>query len=754
MRRALAALLLSTLAAAAPALAQQPVNPIHPSFAPLDAAGKKVRTAAAMSSDATCGACHDASWIGAHTGHAAAKVKTACIQCHADGGALDVREATLDAEGRLKREALRLGKPRAANCAACHGLAFDATTPVALPADIESADPGRGAVYRMTMGEGAIVAPQKMSEAFLNLEGKAGLGSPWDVHAAKLVDCAGCHYAPNDPGRSVERKKSLVYLTTDPRRPSSAEFLLRPDHRLAEPSCRDCHDALKAHDFLPYRERHMAVVACAACHLSSPMGPVAELVDATVATLQGRPAIRYRNVVRQPGEPLNAATVRPFRPLLVSRVEGDGTARLAPVNTVTRYAWVSGPNHLEVPWSKVLEVFIEGSDHAAAVKALFDANGDGRLDELELRLDSRAKTVLIADRLRAAGLIEPAIEGTLDTVPLAHGVPARDRALRACDECHAGDSRLSAPFTVAGYLPGGEPPRPADGKRLDLSGTLSQAPGGGLLLLREGGSAPGDLHVLGHSRQGLSNSLGFGLFVATFLGAAAHGLARWTLRRRRDAAEPHRRGEKAYLFGRYERIWHWTMALSGVLLIGSGLEIHNSGRHLLLDLPRAVSWHNVFAVVLMANAFLSLFYHLTTKAIRNFIPSPRGLAARVLEHMTYQSRGIFFGGEHPSNAPGHKLNPLQQLTYLALLNVLFPLQIVTGLLIWATGTWPAVAAAVGGLSVIAPLHNFGSWLFLTFFVLHAYLVTTGPTPTEHLTAMITGFGEVHAETSSSERSGT
>jgi Ni/Fe-hydrogenase b-type cytochrome subunit len=263
-------------------------------------------------------------------------------------------------------------------------------------------------------------------------------------------------------------------------------------------------------------------------------------------------------------------------------------------------------------------------------------------------------------------------------------------------------------------------------------------PDGALLLRRR--QAGGDrLHVLGHTRDGNTNALGLGIFAAVFLGVSAHGLVRIALRRRRPAAPRQEGGAKAYVFGRYERIWHWTMALSGVLLIVSGLEIHNAGGWTLLALPRAVSLHNAFAVVLMANAFLALFYHLATRAIRNFIPAPQGFMARVLEHMTYQSRGIFFGGPHPSNAPGHKLNPLQQVTYLALLNVLFPLQIATGLLIWAAGQWPEVAAAVGGLGTVAPIHNLGSWLFLAFFVLHVYLVTTGRTPTEHLESMITGY---------------
>ncbi len=77
--------------------------------------------------------------------------------------------------------------------------------------------------------------------------------------------------------------------------------------------------------------------------------------------------------------------------------------------------------------------------------------------------------------------------------------------------------------------------------------------------------------------------------------------------------------------------------------------------------------------------------------------------------------------------------------------MLFPAQILTGALIWAVGRWPSVATAVGGLRWIAPVHNAGAWLFLTFFVLHVYLVTTGRTPTDHLKSMITGYQHVEVD---------
>lgn len=745
-------ILLAALLSAPIAGAQQAVNPIHPAFAPLDAAGKKVKSAAEVSLDKTCGACHDVAYVAAHSGHAAPRSTASCATCHLDGGRLDVRPETLDAEGRLTRQALRIGAPRSASCAACHGLVAGAHEPVTLPGDLEAVQPAGGRTWSLTLGEGAVVSPQPMSDSFLNLEGKAGRAAPWDVHAAKLVDCVACHYAANNPARAERRQGALRYLTSDPRRLSTAEFLVRPDHQLARQGCRSCHDPLKAHQFLPYRARHMTVLSCQACHLASPAGPAVEMIDATVVTAAGAPAVRYRNLVRRPGDTLNTASIGTFRPLLQERLEGDGVRRLAPVNTVSRFRWVSGPERTEVPSATVAQAFLEGGAWAPAILERFDENKDGRLDELELRLDGRLKVEMVAGRLAAAGVADPAIDGVLTVYPLAHGVSTRDQALRDCQGCHAEGSRMGGEFLVAGYLPGGTPPKPREGTPAGLAGTLAPDAEGRLVLRASDGASPGDLHVLGHARQGATNTIGFGLFTAIFVGVLGHGLLRVLTRGKRAGHGGHPEAPKAYVFGRYERLWHWTMALSGVFLIWSGLEIHRAGTPWLLDLGGAISLHNAFAVVLMLNAFLALFYHLATKAIRNFIPAPQGLVGRILEHMTYQSRGIFYGGPHPTNAPGHKLNPLQQLTYLALLNVLFPLQIVTGLLIWSVGHWPDVAAAVGGLATLAPLHNFGSWLFLSFFVLHVYLVTTGRTPTEHLESMITGYQPVEGGAAAPERS--
>lgn len=738
----LRALLLAVLCAApAAASAGEAVNSMHPLFVPRDAAGRPAKSGSEVSAETTCRGCHDLDYIASHNGHGSGPAAATCIGCHVEGGAFTFSPEKLDQEGRIPREAMHIGPPRPANCASCHGLIIDGQAPLALPPDFESSTLSRR-TWSLTQAEGAVVSPQRMRDSFLGLAGKSALTGPWDVHAAKLVECASCHHAANDPalrGDGHEGHRALGYVKVDPRRPSVAELLARPDHRLAEPGCRSCHDALAAHEFLPYRERHVEVIACQTCHIPAPMGPVVEMIDGTVVSPSGGPVVRYRNVERRPGEPLNAATIKPFTPLLVARVESDGARRLSPVNLVSRYRWVAGPKREAVPSEALAAAFLDQGRYAPAVVAQLDQNRDGQIDLGELRLDSEAKAALISGRLRAAGFADPAIEGTLTAHPLAHGVSGRDRALRDCDACHARSSRLSEPFPVVPYLPGGVSPRPDDKARVPLAGVIAPDTKGGLVYQRDRDVAPAGLHVLGASRHGWSNTVGFFLFVAVALGVSAHGLIRFATRRRHAHHEAPAGVEKIRVFSLYERIWHWTMALTGIVLIVTGLEIHNAGVGWLSGLPQMVLVHNVVAVVFTVNAFLSLFYHLATIAIRHLIPKPEGLLRRIMEHIQYQSRGIFVGAAHPVEAPDEKLNPLQQLTYLALLNILFPAQIISGSLIWAVGRWPSFAAAVGGLGVVAPLHNLGAWLFLTFFVLHVYLVTTGRTLGDHLGTMITGY---------------
>jgi thiosulfate reductase cytochrome b subunit len=151
-------------------------------------------------------------------------------------------------------------------------------------------------------------------------------------------------------------------------------------------------------------------------------------------------------------------------------------------------------------------------------------------------------------------------------------------------------------------------------------------------------------------------------------------------------------------------------------------------------------------VLLLLNAGMGLFYFVTSGLIRQFGPRPRDFFTLSVAQIRFYTRGIFRGDPHPMQHDAtHRLNPLQQIAYLVILNLLMPLQIVSGVLIWGAARWPELVESVGGLGVLVPLHALGAWFFLAFTVMHVYLTTTGETVGASLKSMLTGTLEVREE---------
>lgn len=197
------------------------------------------------------------------------------------------------------------------------------------------------------------------------------------------------------------------------------------------------------------------------------------------------------------------------------------------------------------------------------------------------------------------------------------------------------------------------------------------------------------------------------------------------------------------LYSLHERVWHWIQAVALVLLVLTGFAIHFPDRFGIFgSMVHALAWHSVIGFALIANAFLGLFYHFTAEKYHHFLPKMDDFTEGAVRQARFYLYGIFKGEPHPFETNSrHKLNPLQRVTYLSLLNILLPYQILTGLLMWGVTRWPSTFQKVGGLTVLGPAHSLGSYLFLAFLIGHIYLATTGKTPFSLLRAMITGFEE-------------
>jgi thiosulfate reductase cytochrome b subunit len=208
----------------------------------------------------------------------------------------------------------------------------------------------------------------------------------------------------------------------------------------------------------------------------------------------------------------------------------------------------------------------------------------------------------------------------------------------------------------------------------------------------------------------------------------------------RKQAQAEKRTERIYMYESYRRFWHWLQTVSIVMLLLTGLIIHRPDNFGVFSFRGVVTIHNVLAVILVVNAFLSLFYHLATERIQEFIPRPYGFFDDAILQAKYYVNGIFRGEPHPfEKRPDSRMNPIQKATYFMILNVLLPLQIITGALMWLVQKYPNI---LGGLPILAPFHSLTAWMFATFILVHVYMTTTGATPLEATRAMITGYEEV------------
>lgn len=773
------------------------VAPLHPPFALLDADGNNVTgTGNSVSAMLTCGTCHDAVFITTHTKHgeggnvaagvlppssiAPASAEMNCFLCHTaapnnsarlaalkDGDALWASTAVLvgsgiveqseagftynpaafDAEGMLKREYITLRDPHSDNCGSCHGLVhLDAQSPLALTL-------GDASQWR-TFTTGQIASPQRLAASGLNLQDRASLVRPWDVHTERVLNCVDCHYSVSNPIYSRTTVGSgPSHLTFDPRRADFSEYLLRPSHEFAAGtdtmrSCDSCHDGRASHSWLPNWERHTNALACESCHVPQLYAPALASRDATVVRPDGSPVDQYRGLAGEavqaaPSDPVSAL-ITGYQPVLLQQQDADGTQRLSPYNLVSLWYWVAGDAASPLTADDLRAAYLDGNQYAPAIIAAFDADGDGAISETELVLDTEAKTALITARLTARGLANPRIVAEVKPFPIHHSVVGGEWATRDCQTCHTRDSRLVSAVSFGNRVPGSLTPTLADDAAVKWNGALTRDASGVLNFTPDTQTPAATLYIFGHDSEPLVDTLGVLIVLGASLGVTAHATLRLIASRRRTThAAPAIRRE--YMYTLYERQWHWLQTFVIFGLTFSGLVVHRPAMFSLFSFAWMVDVHNLLAVLLVINAALALVYHLVSGEIKQFIPRPYGFFDDMVQQALYYVRGIFRGDPHPfEKRRDRKMNPIQQLTYLALLNVLLPLQIVTGVLMWGAGQFPEVTARLGGLPVLAPFHTLIAWLLVTFVIVHVYMTTTGHKPLTNLKAMIMGYDDLEA----------
>lgn len=657
--------------------------------------------------------------------------------------------AAFTADGLVDSRVLRIQDPSNANCAACHGEAHPTgTEPLRLNAcDLD---------FPQTATTGQVVASQRINASGVNLSGKQELHRSWDIHAERQLQCTDCHHALNNPAHvSVAKGRSPAHLRYDPRSLDIDKYLQRPDHNFARGQsaqvhaapeykntmrrCENCHDAVASHrNWLPYVETHMSSLACESCHIPKMYAPAIQSYDWTVLKADGTPVQSCRGVNGAPDDV--RSLVSGFEPVLLKRTNVDGASLLAPYNLITTFYWVyedAKGNKRPVRLLDLQAAFLEGGTYAADIVATFDGDHDRVIGPAELRIDTPQKEAVVKERLAKLGLQRVRIEGQVQPFSINHNVTRGEHGLNDCQACHAAGSRLTRGMLLAGFAP--VLPAFDANNNVTASGDLIRQKDGALFY--QPAPARDALYVFGSSRLGWVDGLGALAFVGTLFGVTGHGVLRYLAFRRRPHG--HASTRRVHMYDAYRRFWHWLQAISIVVLLLTGLIIHRPDLFTAFSFSAVVSLHNILAALLVINAALSFFYHLATERMQEYIPRPYGFFDDAIRQAKYYVSGIFRGEPHPfEKRPDDRMNAIQKLTYFGILNVLLPLQIVTGALMWGVQKWPEAAGALGGLPLLAPFHSLVAWLFASFIVGHVYLTTTGATPLEAIRGMVTGDEEI------------
>jgi thiosulfate reductase cytochrome b subunit len=194
------------------------------------------------------------------------------------------------------------------------------------------------------------------------------------------------------------------------------------------------------------------------------------------------------------------------------------------------------------------------------------------------------------------------------------------------------------------------------------------------------------------------------------------------------------------------RGWHWSNVVLFVALLITGLAMHYSppaGPE--RGFRTVVLVHNVAGLLLTVDYAVFLFGNLFWGNGRYYRLAPGDLSWGLLRQARHYLLGIFAGEPQPfPHTETRKFNPLQKLSYLLVMYLLFPPLIVTGWALLFPEWLPARLLGVPGIGLWAVAHGVLGFFLSRFMGLHTYLGTTGATVGELFRFMVTGKADAPA----------
>jgi len=156
----------------------------------------------------------------------------------------------------------------------------------------------------------------------------------------------------------------------------------------------------------------------------------------------------------------------------------------------------------------------------------------------------------------------------------------------------------------------------------------------------------------------------------------------------------------------------------------------------------AVKVHNISGVIFVLNYILFFLGNIFTVNGKFYWKNWGDFFKQATAQTRYYLLGTF-KGEHtpfPVNEE-RKFNPLQKISYIAIMYFFVPLVLLSGIAMMYPGIIIPELSGMSGMFLTDLAHIISGFIISIFLLVHLYFCTFGTTPTSNFKSMVTGYHE-------------
>ena len=203
---------------------------------------------------------------------------------------------------------------------------------------------------------------------------------------------------------------------------------------------------------------------------------------------------------------------------------------------------------------------------------------------------------------------------------------------------------------------------------------------------------------------------------------------------------------KLYFYPVWLRIWHGINAVGILTLIITGINMqYSTPKFALINFDLAVNLHNIFGIIVSVNYLLFALGNLLTSNKKFYRLKIKGLFSRMNLQVGYYTSGMFKNAQPPFPlSEKRKFNPMQKVSYIAVMFLFVPGLIITGLALLFPETIIEDVYSISGIFLTAVLHATLGFLVSVFLIIHLYVASIGKNPLSNFKSIITGYHDINA----------